>query len=247
MLNLAFCDDDEVFLVQFLEMVKGEFKKNKVNVDCSLFTNGNKLIEAFKLRRPYFDVIFLDIDMPQMNGKQIAKELRTLDKNFKLIFITAYEHEALNMFQYNVLAFLPKDKLKIYLHDCIIRAIKAIEEDRPQMQYFRIYDTYDRIAEIKVPLNDIKYIEVLQRKVYLHSVTDSYQLYHYQFNHLAVKYLKSGFLDIHRTCIVNPKFVMKVGESSVWLDNGAELFMSRRKRKQVMESFIADVYEGIIK
>ena len=247
MLNIAFCDDDELFLKRVVPVVEDEFKREKVSVDSSLFDNGDKLIESFKLRKPYFDIIFLDIDIPYKNGKAIAKELRAIDKNFKLIFITDYENEALNMFQYDVLGFLPKDKLSLYLRDTIKRVIKKIEEDQPQMQLFRSSDVYSRILEIKMPLNDIKYIECLHRKIFLHSVSDSYQLYHYQFTELVEKYSELGFLDIHRTCIVNPKFVTKIGETSVWLDDQTELLMSRRKRKRVLESFVESIYEGVVR
>ncbi|WP_207745617.1 LytR/AlgR family response regulator transcription factor [Roseburia faecis] len=247
MLNIAFCDDDKIFLKRIVPIVKREFAKQKVKVECSLFTKGEQLIQSFELRKPYFDIIFLDIDMPGKNGKEIAKELRTIDKKFKLIFITAFENEALNMFQYDVSAFLPKNKIQVYLEESINRVIKEIEEDYPKMQFFQVYDSQERIAEIKLALNDIKYIEVLQKRIYIHSVYGSYELFHYKFKDLVEKYTKMGFLDIHRTCIVNPKFVVKIGENSVWLDDRSELLLSRRKRKQVLESFIEDVYEELAK
>lgn len=245
MVNLAFCDDDEIFLKKFVPIVIAEFRKRRVDVDYNIYTNGNKLIESFKLRKPYADIVFMDIDMPYINGKALAQKLRKLDKSFKLIFITDYEQEALNTFQYDVIAFIPKDKIGKYLPDAIKRAIISLEEDRPRMQIFRVYDTYRRIAEIKIPLNDIRYIEVLQRKIFLHSIADVYELYHYQFSELVGKYVSVGFLDIHRTCIVNSKFIVKVGENAVWLDNGEELMMSRRKKKKVLEQFAKDVYEGL--
>lgn len=247
MLNIAFCDDDKIFLKEIVPIIKREFAKQKVKVACSIFTKGEELIRSFERRKPYFDIIFLDIDMPGKNGKEIAKELRTLDKKFKLIFVTAFENEALNMFQYDVSAFLPKDRIQIYLEESISRVIKKIEEDDPKMQFFQIYDSQEGTAEIKLALNDMKYIEVLQKRIYIHSVCGSYELFHYRFKDLVDKYTKMGFLDIHRTCIVNPKFVVKIGENSVWLDDGSELLLSRRKRKQVLESFIEDVYEEFVK
>lgn len=247
MLNIAFCDDDKIFLEKVVPMIKREFLKQKVNTDCSIFTKGEDLIKSFKLRKPYFDIVFLDIDMPEKNGKDTAKELRAMDKKFKLIFITSFENEALNMFQYDVSAFLPKDKLGIYLKDAVCRVVQRIEEDFPKMQLFQIYDSVERVAEIKLSLNDIKYIEVLQKRIYVHSTLESYELYHYRFTELVDKYTALGFLDIHRTCIVNPRFVVKIGENSVWLDDGSELLLSRRKRKQVMENFMEDVYEEFVK
>jgi len=61
------------------------------------------------------------------------------------------------------------------------------------------------------------------------------------------KFTGLGFLDIHRTCIVNPKYVRSVGESNIYLDNGEILIMSRRKRKEVLNKLVNNIYEEVIR
>lgn len=244
MINIAFCDDDNYFLKSVLPVIHAEFKKYKVNINFKEYQSGKKLVDEFRANIPYFDIIFLDIDMPDMNGKIVAQKLRALDKNFKLIFMTAYEHEALNMFQHDVIGFLPKNNLKKYLGDTVKRVVKKIEEEKPEIQFFQVYGekNADKILELKLPLNNIIYFEVINREIYMYTVYGKFRLYHYKFSDIVRKFIALEFLDIHRTCIVNAKFVISVGETTVYLDNGQELIMSRRKRKQVLGSFLDDIY-----
>lgn len=246
MLNVAFCDDDKCFLDSVLPIIYREFKKYNVNIQIKQYQSGQELIEDFEEKVSYSDIIFLDIDMPQMNGKVVAKKLRAVDKNFKLIFMTAYEQEALNMFQYDVIGFLPKSNLDKYMPDTVARVVKKIEEEMPMMQFFQIYSSKGagKTAELKIALNNIIFFEIINREIQIHTIFGAYQLYHCKFSDIVKKYVKLGFLDIHRTCIVNAKYVVSVGETSVDLDNGESLLMSRRKRKQVLGKFLDDIYIG---
>ena len=125
MINVGFCDDDSKFIDKIVPNVQSIFKQLKIEAKFYIFTNGNTLIKNFERYSPYCDIIFLDIDMPIINGKDVAKRLRIIDKNFKLIFLTSYEQEALNTFQYNVIGFLPKSHIAEQLEETIKRVVKA--------------------------------------------------------------------------------------------------------------------------
>lgn len=134
--------------------------------------------------------------------------------------------------------------MKKYLGDTVKRVVKKIEEEKPEIQFFQVYGekNADKILELKLPLNNIIYFEVINREIYMYTVYGKFRLYHYKFSDIVRKFIALEFLDIHRTCIVNAKFVISVGETTVYLDNGQELIMSRRKRKQVLDSFLDDIY-----
>lgn len=70
MLNVALCDDDRDFLDGILPVVQKTFQALKIPVSIYCFTKAEILIKRFEEYNPYFDLIFLDIDMPFMNGKK---------------------------------------------------------------------------------------------------------------------------------------------------------------------------------
>jgi Response regulator of the LytR/AlgR family len=237
MLHIAFCDDDTRFLKYIVSRTEKIFKQLKMEVLIHSFTNGMELVDRFKKYDPYYDIIFLDIEMPVINGKDVAQQLRVLDKKFKLVFITAYESEALNTFQYDVIGFLPKTHLDEELSQLIERINKAIIEDKPQFQYFKVNNDRDEIMEIKIPLDDIVYFECVNRKVFLHSQRGIFTLHRCQFSEIVNHYTSLGFIDIHRTCIVNMKYIFSVDDIEIRLDDNTRLPLSRRKRQQIFDKF----------
>ncbi len=241
MLNIAFCDDDENYLSHIAKKTEKIYKYLKTNISINTFSDGAALIESFKKYQSYYNIIFLDIDMPNINGKDTARILRTMDKKFKLVFITDYENEALNTFQYDVIGFLPKALIDSRLPDLIERMNQVIEEDDPQVQLFRVEKNTNGVMDIRIPLNDIMYFESINRKVYLTTQRGTFILYRSQFSEIVERYLSLGFVDIHRTCIVNMKYIFSVDNNEIRLDNGTRLPISRRKKQKIFDQFSKDI------
>jgi DNA-binding LytR/AlgR family response regulator len=107
------------------------------------------------------------------------------------------------------------------------------------MQIFKVYKNlaYDGSMEIKVPLDDIMYFECINRQVYLFTKRETFTLYRSQFCEIVHKFTPLYFVDIHRTCIVNLKYIFSVDETEVRLDNGIRLPLSRRKRQNIFDKF----------
>lgn len=245
MLNVAFCDDDLYFLNNIEKKAKSIFETLKVKTSIDLFTDANLLINKFEQYNPYYNIIFLDIDMP-FNGKEVARKLRLIDRQFKLIFITSFEQEVLNTFQYNVADFLPKILLEERLLSVIEQVVNAINEENPQYQIFKVDQTDDNVIIIKVPLNDIIYFESINRKNYIHTKRETYLLHSYKFTDLVEYYNNFGFVDIHRTCIVNVQYIFSIGNIEIRLDDGTILPLSRRKRQNVLDKFFVSICEVTI-
>lgn len=243
MLNIAFCDDDKQFLSIIVPKTENIFRHYRTDVQSYTFDNGNDLIISFSKYEPYYDVIFLDIELPDKDGKEVAKELRILDKKFKLVFITAYAQEALNTFQYDVLGFLPKTLISEKLDKIIQLVIDRITEDNPKEQIFRVYRVDTNLKknsgeiEIKVPLDDIMYFESVNREVFLYTKRETFLLHDCHFSQIVNKYIPLDFVDIHRTCIVNIKYIYSIDELQIRLDNGICLPLSRRKRQNIFDKF----------
>lgn len=73
MIKIAVCDDDTVFISATLKYaVSNAIKATNLNPDVKYFTNGMTLLEKFQTE--YFDIVILDIDMPEINGKELAKK-----------------------------------------------------------------------------------------------------------------------------------------------------------------------------
>lgn len=117
--------DDEKMLLENFRLTAGEISK----IDSlKTFSCGKDAISWVK-EHP-IDVAFLDIEMPVMNGIELAACLRRIDENIRIIFVTAYEQYALQAFEVDAIGYL----LKPYLKEDIEKQIKKAAYVRPVPQ-----------------------------------------------------------------------------------------------------------------
>ena len=84
--RIAVCDDEEIALDQITELIKKEFNKMGQNVEVNIFNKPELLLESN--RSGCFDIIFLDIDMPNINGIEATRIIKKLNPRTRIIFVT---------------------------------------------------------------------------------------------------------------------------------------------------------------
>ncbi len=105
-----------------LELMKMVIKKNKNLEIVGKFTNPEEVLENIVSISP--DVIFMDIEMPYMNGVDLAREVLKLDENIQIVFVTAYEKYAVGAFQVNAVNYILKPIMEVDLNITVNRLLK---------------------------------------------------------------------------------------------------------------------------
>ena len=103
-MRIAVCDDEERFRQDIRKHIDALYGSLDVVVDS--FSGGKQLIDAFQIR-PY-DMVFLDIEMPEMDGITLAKKLRSISENIYIVFLTGHVEYALEGYEVNALRYLTK-------------------------------------------------------------------------------------------------------------------------------------------
>ena len=85
-MRIAICDDEQQFLSDFCCITDRLYKSLDMLVES--FSSGSELLRQFRLH-PY-DIVFLDIEMPEMDGITLAEELRTLSSEVSIVFLTGH-------------------------------------------------------------------------------------------------------------------------------------------------------------
>lgn len=193
-------------------------------------------VEAAKLIQDSVELLFLDIQMPDLNGMEFA---RLLPETTRVVFITAFDKYAVEGFRVNALDYL----LKPVSFDAFLGAVKkaqqwyALQENKPNTVSISdvseekgSIDTQDDCIFVKsdyklhkVPFKDILYIEGLKDyvKIYLDDARKSI-LTLASLKSLDTK-LPNRFIRIHRSFIINVDKVQMVDKGSVRLTNGTLL------------------------
>lgn len=240
MIKIAVCDDNAYFITQTLKQaVSIAIKATSINPEVKFFTNGMGLLEKFQ-NGEYFDIVILDIDMPEINGKELAAKLREIDMSFFLVFITSYSDELANTVPYRINAFITKDgKVKKYGAE-LTRVFTEYQRIKPEREIIEINKNGEMVY-ITIPPNSIYWFRFSEKIISMKTILGEYILAEKTFAKITEKYINKGFFEVHRNILVNLRKICSVGESSVLLDDGEHLPLSRRKRKALLDAMARSI------
>ncbi len=216
--------------------------------------DGKEALSAIKNLSP--DLVFLDIQMPEMTGFEVLKYIGA-SRLPVVIFATAYDQYALQAFDVHALDYLLKPFNRERFHRAVTRARELIGSHDPdnldkrlralladlktEKKYLErlVIKSVGRVFFIKI--NEIDWIEAAGNYVKLHVGRESHMLRE-TMNGLESKLDPEKFLRIHRSTLVNIDRIKELhplfsGDYTVMLQNGAELTLSRSYRDRLLELF----------
>ena len=161
-MRIAVCDDEEKFRNQARDMVDKLAGSLDVVVDA--YSDGNQLLAAFD-KKPY-DVLFLDIEMPVMDGITLAKKLRERSDSIYIVFLTGHVEYALEGYEVNALRYLTKPVQEEKLRE-VLRFVMDQNTSKKQLMI------KEDGEELLLNIADIIYFEAqnqygLLRKLFMH-------------------------------------------------------------------------------
>jgi DNA-binding LytR/AlgR family response regulator len=213
-LNCVIVDDNEIDRLMALSLVK-RFPKLNVSGTFSSASDALPLISAGRI-----DVLFLDIDMPEMSGL----ELRKLAPEVPIcIFITAHPEHAVESFELETLDFL----VKPLRFDRLVQTVHRIEEFMEIRHKAALFESSiggDAIfikeghEQIKVKLHDVLYLEAMKDYTLIVTSEKRHCVLSTIGNLLKETYFES-FVRIHRSFAVQKQFIEKIGTTEILLHN----------------------------
>lgn len=235
-INIGVCDDDELFLEEFVKDLNG---LNFSNTTKKIFTfsSGEELLSSDKP----LDTLFLDIKMDGADGMSIAAALRNQGFHGHIIFLTNYPEYMSDAFTVKAFRFLTKPVSK----DELARVLYDVEKD--------IYSNY-KIAfnstsgEASVWLDDILYIESVHNNTYLHTRQNSIRTRIPIRDWLSLL-PQDRFIQTHRSYILSLRYVENITSSGIYLSEPAAcLPVSKKNIPLVKAAHLSylDKYAAII-
>lgn len=212
--------DDEPLAVKIIEKHLEKFEKYEIVKTC------NNPIDAFDvLSKEHIDLIFLDINMPKLNGIEFIKNL---NKPPLIIITSAYREYAVECFELNVIDYLVKP---IYLQR-LMKALNKISRLMLQKGTSEIGSTklYSKVGSqdhffvkvnkkmVKIYFKDILYIESLKDYVSIKTIYDDY-VTHYNLLAMTKLIPKQDFMRIHRSYTISLHKVEAIDGNCVQIEN----------------------------
>ncbi|MEO1053138.1 MAG: LytTR family DNA-binding domain-containing protein [Bacteroidota bacterium] len=245
--------DDEPHARDIVKLLLDEEPDIELLKQCE---GGKEAIDAINALHP--DIVFLDIQMPEVDGFEVIKRVNTTDTQF--IFVTAFDEYALKAFEVNAVDYLLKpyddDRFKMALfkvkQQIDQRDLSAMNERLSSLlAHIEVSESADSGESVtKIPVKtghrirfvdveNIDWIEAADQYVKLH-VGDQYHLLRESMNTLESKLSSKNFLRIHRSTIINIDRVKELqpyhkGDYVVILTNNKTLRMSRTRKEKLQQ------------
>ena len=181
----------------------------------------------------HYDIIFLDIEMPGMDGITVCRKIREIAPDALVVFISNKESLVFQTFEVQPFRFIRKSELDEMVHS-LVDSILA-ELSRRQQKIIKIEDSGGDIYSFDV--RKILYIEA-QRKECAIVTEDGLTTMRSKLMTLEEELAGQDFIKIHRSFLVNLSSITKIQKDSVLLKNGHELPLSRNMREQVKQAFL---------
>lgn len=233
MINVAIVEDT----LKDAETLKDYTRRavEMVNETCEItvFNNAVAFLDGY---RGNFDIVFMDIELPDINGMDAAKKLRLLDESVVLIFVTNMAQFAVGGYAVDAMDFMVKPVS--YENVCIkiSRAIKKIESKREEKL---VLPGKSGVTVIMIP--QIRYVEIMNHRLTFFTTQGDVAAVG-SLSKIEEKLLRFNFSRCNNYSLVNLNFVTKVEDYTVWLDK--EMLTVSRARKRPFLKDLADFLGG---
>lgn len=231
-MKIAVVDDEKLFQMQLQMMVQKLAEKKELPFTVDAFSGGKEFIESLSSTR--YDIVFMDIFMPEMDGIATATKLRELTERTFLIFLTASEGHYPEAFSLHAFDYVTKP----FSIERIEQVLDEIVEHTPMDESF-----------IKVSVG------TQERKIYRRDIVSATTDGHYLEIHVTsgeehrVRMTVSEFLEqvendarynvINRGIVVNMDRIEKLGTAEVIMDDGTYFPVTAKKASSIIQ-FIHD-------
>ena len=180
------------------------------------------------------DMIFLDIDMGDVNGIALARQIRTIRKDAVLIFVTNYGEYAAEGYEVSAFCFLPKLQLAEKLPDYFRQALAACRSRT------RTLNVLCDGEGTNIVLDELVYVGTEERMLIFHRAEPAAPLKsRMSLRTLEEKLAEEGFLRIHNSFLVNMSYIAALQTSGVTLTTGQVLPVSLHGYKAIKMKYMA--------
>ncbi len=239
-MKLSICDDEQHIREYIADCVRSVSK----DVELEL------LSDAEKIMSPDFDadILFLDIQMPRINGMKAARVLRENGKKTVIIFVTALEELVFDAFEVGAFRYILKpfdrEKLVQIIEKSLVQAKKQKNKDNDtaccdgkQRESKKTLSIKAGGLNINVEISDIAFAEIYDRMIVLH-MTDGESIEYYGRMSDLEKIAGHDFFRIHRAYLINLKYIKSYDSKHVTI-MGNDIPVARGKYQELVKAFLS--------
>ena len=233
MIKIAFCDDDCSVLSDLHELLALYRAEKNKEIDDFTFHSPFDLISEIE-RGIRFDILFLDVLMPGENGIDVAAEIRSFDKNAKIIFLTSSSEFAVQSYTVNAFYY----QLKPICAESFTRLMDGVLSLCEKEQASSLI-LHCKAGITRIKPSQLEYCEVIHRTLFIHLTSGKVLECTGSLEELSRQLMPYGnFLRPHRSYLVNLEYIQHLSYRAITMSCLAEIPLPRGKYNEIKNAFL---------
>lgn len=240
-MNIGICDDNIDILKILEKTLKNIADEESFFIEVEIYQDPIKFIEDITLGKAKFEMVFLDIDMPELNGIETGRLIRQADDSVLIVYLTGHSCYSLEAFEVRAFHYLikPVDKEKIrgIFKECLSPKKQRFQKDEKKILTLEFKGGIANIL-----LKDILYIE--KRRNQIKVVCREIEHFFYTTLKEMKSKLDEEFVQCHQGFIVNRKYISKIENSTLTVEDKYKIPVSKKHMEKVKACFFDDLLRG---
>lgn len=227
MLSVAIVDDMPQMQEHLKKCLEYLAEKKNLQIQISQFSSGKAFLWEYQ---PEYDIVLMDVEMPELSGIETAKALRELDQTVLLVFVTNFAQYALRGYEVDAISYIMKP---VNPYDFALKMERVLSRTNEFGRGSIQIKTDDGVLRIRT--SSILYCEVFGHYVIYHTTEGNYTEYT-TLKEAEQKINSSHFAQPHRCYLVNLKYVSRVAENVLYSGKD-EIPLAKARQKAFLEAF----------
>ena len=226
--------EDEHSIAEYIKtMLTNSFEKQKISVAYDIFDSGSAVLKMLESHYHY-DMIFLDIEMPGLDGITVCRRIKYIFPDALVVFISNKDELVFSAIEVQPFRFIRKSQLE-FMAESLTSALKT-----------ELYRRNPQIIRITEPLSNDIYSFDVRKIIYVEAqgrkcdfiTSENRTPVSCKFMELEKQLLPFRFIKIHRSYLVNSSSIFLIKKTCVILNDRTELPISRGKQEEVKQLFL---------
>lgn len=232
LMRVAICDDDKNLRETLKRYTEAWAGKKGVSVTVTEYEKSETFLFHWSPAE-HFDLLFLDIQMADMTGMELAEVIRKIDKKLPIAFVTGSKDYVFDGYRVGAINYLLKPVSEKDCANCLDRIYEDLASD--STQYLLIASNG---KTQKLYYHDIYYFESFAHDIVVHTKNAGTFAFRKNISELESELAGTEFIRTHRSFLVNMNYVSSIKKTELTMENGANIQISRANWKLTNNAFI---------